>query len=309
VKKLSHLFGPVPSRRLGRSLGVDPLSFKTCSYDCLYCQLGVTTCKTVQRKEWVPLNEILDELSPALESRPDYITLSGSGEPTLYGPMGELVRGIKTRTDTPIALLTNGSLLWKEDLREALRDVDLACVSLDAADEQTFRTVNRPHEDVPFDRMLQGLVDFRKEFKGQYWLEILLLDGLSDSDEHVASLVECVRKINPDRVQLNTVSRPPAEQIARAVPQDRMFELAQRFEPHAEVIADFRGTHDMPEFVAGRKEVLRLLQRRPCTVDDIARGLCMHVNEAVKYLEELGTKGLLTKTQTAGRLYYSAAPE
>ena len=151
---MSCVFGPVPSRRLGRSLGVDVVPFKTCTYDCIYCQLGRTTCKTVERKAWVPLEDVLDEVKEKLSTRPDYITLSGSGEPTLFSPLGDLIVGIKSMTGIPVALLTNGSLLWQADVREAIRDVDLLIPSLDAGDEAMFRRVNRPHGGLSFEQML-----------------------------------------------------------------------------------------------------------------------------------------------------------
>ena len=174
---MSYVFGPVPSRRLGRSLGVDLVPFKTCSYDCIYCQLGRTSCKTVERKQWVPLDDVLAELKEKLSTRPDYITLSGSGEPTLFWRTGELIDRIKAMTDVPVAVLTNGSLLWCKDVRDQLTNADLVIPSLDAGDQSMFRAVNRPHEDISFERMLDGLIAFRKAFGGQYWLEIMLLAG------------------------------------------------------------------------------------------------------------------------------------
>ena len=170
-----YVFGPVPSRRLGRSLGVDLVPHKTCSYDCIYCQLGATTCKTTERKEWVPLDDVLEQLKAKLSTAPDYITLSGSGEPTLYSRAEELIDRIKAMTDVPVAVLTNGSLLWQEEVRRQFMKADLVIPSLDAGDEGMFRLVNRPHEDVTFERMLAGLVDFRREFRGAYWLEVFVL--------------------------------------------------------------------------------------------------------------------------------------
>jgi wyosine [tRNA(Phe)-imidazoG37] synthetase (radical SAM superfamily) len=201
---MSYVFGPVPSRRLGRSLGVDVVPFKTCTYDCIYCQLGRTTCKTIERKEWVPLESVLDEVNAKLSTRPDYITLSGSGEPTLFSPLGELIDGIKRMTSVPIALLTNGSLLWQADVRGAVQDVDLLIPSLDAADEGMFRRVNRPHEAVSFDRLIDGLVASREACRGQYWLEVLLLAGYTGTEGEVNKLAQYASRIKPDRIQLNT---------------------------------------------------------------------------------------------------------
>ncbi|NQU22230.1 MAG: radical SAM protein [Candidatus Nealsonbacteria bacterium] len=301
-----YIFGPVPSRRLGRSLGVDLVPLKTCSYDCIYCQLGRTTRKTTERKEWVPLESVLEELEENLASEPDYITLSGSGEPTLYSRCDELIDRIKAMTNVPVAVLTNGSLLWQEAVRKQLLHADLVIPSLDAGDEAMFRLVNRPHEDVSFERTLSGLVDLRREFRGGYWLEVFVLGAHTAIKADFSQLVKCIDLIGPDCVQLNTVTRPPAESFAIGISRERLTELARMFNPPAEVIADFRGVHEKAEFTASREDVLGLLRRRPCSMDDIAIGLGMHRNEVVKYVEHLSADGLLLQTRTEGRLYYRA---
>ena len=304
---MGTIFGPVPSRRLGRSLGVDLVPFKTCSYDCIYCQLGRTTNKTVERREWVPLNDVLEELKGKLASKPDYITLSGSGEPTLYSKLGELIAGIRAMTDIPVAVLTNGSLLWQETVRRQLMDAHLVIPSLDAGHASMFQAVNRPHESISFDRMLDGLIDFRQEYYGDYWLEVFLLAGHTAVDSELGKIAECVRRIKPDRVQLNTATRPTAEDYAVMVDRKRLGDLAARFDPPAEVIADYRGVHAQGEFQAGRESVLEMIQRRPCSLDDIANGLNMHRNTVGKYIEELDASGLLQTRYSAGKTFYSGA--
>jgi len=306
VAKCNHVFGPVPSRRLGRSLGVDLVPFKTCSYDCIYCQLGRTTNKTIQRKEWVPLDEVVAELKTRLSSQPDYITLSGSGEPTLYLRTGELIDHIKAMTDVPVAVLTNGSLLWDRAVSEQLMNADLVIPSLDAGDEAMFQAVNRPHEDVFFERMLDGLIEFRRLFRGQYWLEVFLLAGHNAIIAEVQKIADCVSLIKPDRVQLNTATRPTAEDYAVMVERRRLDELAAMFDPTAEVIADFQGVHRQREFAAGRESIMELLRRRPCSIDDIADGLGMHRNEVVKYVEELSAEKAIEHSSVADKLYYKA---
>lgn len=300
----SHVFGPVPSRRLGRSLGVDLVPFKTCSFDCIYCQLGVTTCKTVERKEWVPIEPVLAELREKLSSNPDYITVSGSGEPTLHCRIGELIERIKALTVVPVAVLTNGSMFWDEAVRRQLLRADLVVPSLDAGDEETFRRVNRPHEDVSFEQLMAGLIAFRGEFGGRYWLEVFLLSGINADDEHVERLIAQVDRIRPDRIQLNTVARPTAESSAIAVPEARMRELAARFHPPAEVIGKFHPTQKQPQMAANRDHILEMLRRRPCTLHDIAGGLDLHENEVVKYLADLTAGGMIVETRVAGRLHY-----
>jgi wyosine [tRNA(Phe)-imidazoG37] synthetase (radical SAM superfamily) len=305
----SQIFGPVPSRRLGRSLGVDLVPFKTCTYDCIYCQLGQTTCKTIERKEWVPLDSILEQLKEKLSTKPDYITLSGSGEPTLYSRIDELIDGIKAITDVPVAVLTNGSLLWQEDVRRQLMNADLVIPSLDAGDETMFRLVDRPREEISFEQMLSGLINFRRTFRGDYWLEVFVLGDHTALPEEFAKIAKWIGHIKPDRVQMNTVSRPPAEQCAVGVSRQALDELASSLPLPAEVIADFRGVHQQTEFVAGQEEVLQMLRRRPCSVDDIANGLGMHRNEVIKYIEELDAASLLGKTLTRGKLHYQVAKD
>jgi len=302
---MGTIFGPVPSRRLGRSLGVDLVPFKTCTYDCIYCQLGQTTNKTVERREWVPLDDVLAELKDKLSAKPDYITLSGSGEPTLYSRLDELIAGIRSMTDTPVAVLTNGSLLWQEDVRRQLMDAHLVVPSLDAGQESMFQAVNRPHESISFEQMLEGLIAFRQQYQGQYWLEVFLLSGHTAIEGEAQKIIDCVGQIKPDRVQLNTATRPTVEDYAKMVNHKRMMELAGRFNPQAEVIADYRGVHAQSEFQAGRENVLEMVQRRPCSLKDIADGLDMHRNEAIKYIEELDAEGLIEKRYPGGKLFYS----
>jgi len=302
---MSHVFGPVPSRRLGRSLGVDVVPFKTCPYDCIYCQLGRTTRKTVERAEWVPLEEVVAEVEAKLATKPDVITLSGSGEPTLYSRLGELIGRIKSMTETPVVVLTNGALLWQPEVRGELLAADLVVPSLDAADEETFRAVNRPHEDISFEKMLTGLVAFRKEFTGDFWLEVFLVKETA-TEAHVSKLARCAEEIGPDRVQLNTVTRPPAEDFAEAVSPERLAKLARLFRPPAEVIADVHHVHERAEFAASRDEILEMLRRRPCSVEDIARGLGLHRNEVVKFVEDLAAEGLITSSRVGDILYYKA---
>jgi wyosine [tRNA(Phe)-imidazoG37] synthetase (radical SAM superfamily) len=196
-----YVFGPVPSRRLGRSLGIDLVPFKTCTYDCIYCQLGRTTCKTLERKEWVPLDMVVDELRQRLDSRPDYITLSGSGEPTLFSRVDKLVDRIKQITTIPIAVLTNGSLLADKDVQRQLFKADVVLPSLDAGNDALFRLVNRPHEEISFERMLGGLIDFRRRFAGQYWLEVFVVASYSAIEAELAALRHCVDLIKPDAPQ------------------------------------------------------------------------------------------------------------
>jgi len=301
-----YIFGPVPSRRLGRSLGIDLVPFKTCTYDCIYCQLGRTTNKTVQRKEWLPLKEIISQLKEKLYLKPDYITLSGSGEPTLFSKCDELICKIKEFTNIPVAVLTNGSLLWISEVRRSLVEAALVIPSLDAGNDRLFQYVNRPHPDISFGKMLEGLVNFREEYKGKYWLEVFLLAGVTTPEVEIKRLKTCISSIQPDKVQVNTVTRPPAEHFAEPASQKQLEAIAKQLYKNAEVIADYHGVHKRQDFHTQREDVLTLLKRRPCSVEDIATGLGLHRNEVVKYVEELCTEGKIEIAKKSNKLHYKA---
>jgi len=303
-RKQEYIFGPVPSRRLGRSLGIDLVPFKTCTYDCIYCQLGRTTDKTVQRREWAPIDIVIAQLKEKLDSSPDYITLSGSGEPTLFSRLEELISRIKDITDIPVAVLTNGSLLWLPDVRKSIIKADLVVPSLDAGSDAFFQYVNRPHQDISFDKMLEGLIKFRREYRGQYWLEVFLLGGVTTTEKEIRLLADCIDCIGPDRVQLNTVTRPPAESFAFPIPKEQLENIASQLGDNVEIIADYQQVHAQETFVAKRDDILELLRRRPCSVEDIAQGLGIHRNEVVKYIEDLTSEGKIDTETQNNKLYY-----
>jgi len=287
-------------------LGVDLVPYKTCTHDCIYCQLGRTTNLTVECKEWFPLDDIIGELKDKLATRPDWITMSGSGEPTLYSRLGELIARIRSITDVPVAVLTNGSLLWQDDVQSELMDAHLVIPSLDAGDQAMFSAVNRPHPSISFDLMVDGLEAFRKRYRGHFWLEVFILGGHTALRAEAAKIAACAARIRPARIQLNTVTRPPAEDYAAPVNRGRLEEFAGLFTPRAEVIADFREVHAAPEFSATRETVLDLLRRRPCTLEDIAGGLGIHRNEAVKYVEDLLGRGLIVRVDLKGKTCFRA---
>ena len=304
-KHHKHIFGPVPSRRLGRSLGVDLVPFKVCSYDCIYCQVGGTTQCTLTRDEYVPTDEVLAELAQVFQAgcECDYVTLSGSGEPTLHRDVGRIIAGIKELTDVPVAVLTNGSLLYDPQVRRDLMEADLVIPSLDAADPETFQTINRPCKELSFETMVAGLVAFRREYPGRIHLEVLLAAGINDSDEHTAKLKALIDRIDPDRIDLNTVTRPPTEEYALPVPRDRMEHIREVLGPKAEIIAHFQSETDSPSSVTA-EQILDVLRRRPCTLEDLIGGLGCQRWEAAELLEELEKKGAVKANQRAGKVYY-----
>lgn len=281
-----YVFGPVPSRRLGRSLGIDLAPLKTCSYDCVYCQLGRTTFKTVECRQYVPIDDIINELGRKLDEghAPDYLTLSGSGEPTLFSRLDELVLRIKGMTHIPLAILTNGSLFFREDIRRSIAGVDLVIPSLDVGSADLFEIVNRPHPEITFERMVDGLIQFRRNFSKAIWLEVLLLDGITAFDSEVAKIVKIANMINPDRVQVSTAVRPPSNEFAHPVSREELTRYAAAFGDRGQVVGDFSASGLPCPHVTVTAEILALLKRRPCTLQDISGGLGIHPNEAIKQL-------------------------
>ena len=301
-----YVYGPVPSRRLGRSLGIDLVPFKTCTYDCIYCQLGRTTHKTTCRKEWAPSDTVITQVKGKLESSPDYITVSGSGEPTLHSKIGEVIVRIKEITDIPIAVLTNGSLLWLPEVRYSLRAADLVIPSLDAGSDCLYQYVNRPHPDIAFGKMLEGLMKFRDEYAGQYWLEILLLGGITTVEAQINALAHAIKLISPDKVHVHTASRPPAEDFAMAVPTGQLKEIASQLTEKAEIIPTNSAIQEQYETSAPLQDILALLRRRPCSVEDVALGLGLHRNAVVKCLEQLCSQQQAHVEYTTQGLFYKA---
>lgn len=303
-----YVFGPVISRRLGRSLGVDLVPFKTCTYDCIYCQLGRTTCKTVARKEYVPLAEVLEELDRklALGQPFDYMTLAGSGEPTLHSGVGRFIVEAKRRCTAPIAVITNGSLLWDADVRRDLMNADLVIPSLDAGFPASFQSVNRPDESITFEAMTEGLAAFRGEFPKKIWLEILLVDGVTANDEEIAALAALARRIEPDRVQLTTITRPPAAGPAKPVPREELERFAQAFAGVSEVLAPPLPTAPTGFGAATPEEVLDILQRHPCSVDDVATSLNIHPDDAARHIGTLLDGNLVDSYLLEGAVMYTA---
>ncbi|HID57052.1 TPA: radical SAM protein [Candidatus Poribacteria bacterium] len=300
------VFGPVPSRRLGLSLGVDVIPLKTCSYSCVYCQIGRTLRPTIERKVYIEPEPILQAVKEAMRRgpKPDYVTFSGSGEPTLNSALGEMIRGIKRITEIPVAVITNGSLLWMEEVRRDLSEADLIMPSLDAASEGVFRRINRPASGLEIERIIEGLRRFCEEFDGEIWLEIMLVEGVNTSAEELERLREIALSLKLDRIQLNTVVRPPAERWVRVVPEARMEEIRRLFGPRAEVIASYSGR--APKiYGAVEANILNMLRRRPCTVGEISDSLGIPIGEVADRLKSMLRREIVQKIEHGGKTYFS----
>ncbi len=308
-KHRSHIYGPVPSRRLGFSLGIDLLPYKICSLDCIYCQLGTTKRKTVQRKKYFSEDVILQQIRKVLDSgqRIDYITFSGSGEPTLTSSLGSLIKKIKKTTPIPVAVLTNSTLLTKKSVREALLHADLVVPSLDAATQEVFDRINRPYPSLKIQEIIDGLKKFRREFKGLIWLEILLVKGINDSPSHIQKLKEVINEIHPERIHLNTVVRPPAENFARPLSLPELKSIKKIFGKKAEIIAEFDKIQHTPSSIDLKDVVLSMVRRRPVTLSDMAASLGKHENEILKYIDILLKEKKIKLVTHKGRKYYESS--
>ena len=303
---MSLIYGPVPSRRLGRSLGVDIVPYKTCTYDCIYCQIGRTPQTTIERKPYIPAEQIISELKNKLRSgvRPDYVTVGGSGEPCLHSEIGKIILKIKEMTDVPVAVLTNGALLWSPEVRGALVAADVVLPSLDAFDARSFQKINRPHPDISFETMVQGIADFRSIYSGRIWLEIFIIKGVNDTDDAMAAFGPHIAAIRPDRIHVNTAVRPPAEKYAGQVSQERLERLAEKLDSRAEVIAEFSGQSRDGNEDDMYQEILEMLSRRPCTAQDIAAGLGLPLDAVEPQVTELARSKTIQTRRSNGRIYY-----
>ncbi len=309
-KTMEYLFGPVPSRRFGRSLGVDLTPYKTCCFDCVFCQLGRTTHKTVERREYVPTDEVLAELDQWLAGggRADAITLSGSGEPTLHSRFGEVLDFIRANTAIAAVVLTNGALLYLPEVRKAASRADVVKMSLSAWDQHSFEWVNRPNGAICFEQVLEGQKIFRRQFSGKLYLEVFAVGGMNAMASSMVKIAALAEEIHPDRIQLDTAVRPPAEDFVDAVSPDRLAALCPLFHPPAEVIAEFDGQLDA-KIRLNKEALLSMLRRRPCTSEQIARGFGMHANEVSKYLGSLLRSGRIREIRKTGSVYYAVAEQ
>ena len=305
-----YIFGPVPSRRLGRSLGVDLVPYKTCTFDCIYCDLGRTTRKTISRQSYVSPEEIQGELElylSALDKKPDFITLSGSGEPTLNTNIGEIIRRIKDITSIPVAILTNSSLLSLDKVRRDLSEADVVLPSIDAVTPAFFEYINRPHTSLRIEGIISGLIQLRKQYRGQIWLEILFCRGVNDGKEEIEKLKAVIEGIKPDRIQLNTPVRPPAENFAYPLTLGQLEEIRERLGGKAEIIPEFTAPLGEEFNSVKDTEILNLIKRRPFTTEDISKALGLRIDEVVKHLDHLIKTGTIRYRMYEHRGYYENA--
>jgi wyosine [tRNA(Phe)-imidazoG37] synthetase (radical SAM superfamily) len=307
-RERKYTFGPVPSRRLGLSLGVDVIPNKLCSLDCVYCEVGVTDKRGLARKEYLPANEILAEVKEVIAEYPslDHITISGSGEPTLNSKIGDIIRGIKHMTSVPVAVLTNGTLLDNPEVRRDLLEADIVSPSLDAVSPDVFKNVDRPNPKLRIDTIIDGIKAFRQEYKGRMWIEILFVKGMNDHDEEVFKMKQVLDEIQPEKIHLNTVIRPPAYAVAQPVGEDRLKEIQKILGERSEIVGIFKETHTMREHCVDGQAILALLKRRAMTADQMTVSLAMEKDEIMTSLDEMLQTKLIKSYAFNGEEYYQA---
>lgn len=299
--KYKHLFGPLTSRRLGLSLGVDLVPYKYCPLNCVYCEVQSTTNLQTKREAFFPVAEILAELDDFMKDKPhlDYITFSGAGEPTLNSSIKEIIPYIKsTYPDYKLALLTNGVLLNDEEVLEEILPCDVILPSLDAASQEIYEKVNRPQSGLLVSDQIAGLIKLRQRYAGQIWLEVFIVPDITDTLGELKLLRDAIKEISPDLVQLNSLDRPGAEEWVTAASTKRLKEIknymAEALEMPIEIIARIEYP---PDAQAPDEEIVHLirgsLSRREATAEDLAFMLDIHINEISKILRELNTEGKL----------------
>lgn len=311
----NHIFGPVMSRRLGRSLGIDLLPFKTCSYDCVYCECGATTHITTKRAEFFPTEEVISQLDTVLRERPtlDYITFAGSGEPTLSLSIGRIIRHLKTAyPEYKVAVLTNGSLLGNKEVAADLSQADLVIPTLTSTSQETFEKIHRPDTCLLIKTIISDILEFRKEFHGEIWLEIFLIPDLNTSLEELTSLRDVIDKIQPARIQLNTLDRPAAEDWVTAPDPDEL-ENFRKYFAELKIPVDVAGVCcEQPDVCrAGEsthEQILKTLRIRPSTVEDLASMTGLHHHEVAKYLSGLLEEGTVHIQRGKRGVFYFAGP-
>ncbi|MBD3211936.1 MAG: radical SAM protein [Candidatus Lokiarchaeota archaeon] len=306
---MEYVYGPVPSRRLGKSLGIDPLPSKTCNYQCIYCQLGKTTIFTNKRKNYCPKRDIIKEIDEVLtesEQDFDYLTLVGSGEPTLYKDLGELIRFAQKRTNKPICVITNGSLLSEKNVRDILFDVDLLLPTLDAGNTKTFRLINRPHPEINFDNLIRGFLEFKESFTKQFWIEVMLVRDVNDSKDELLQIKSFLDDIQPDRIDINVPIRPPVE-IWVKKPKNTILKLLD------EIFGDYKDINFPEMGIFGKfssdfeKEFLSIIERHPMRQEQIIETFKTSINTESNILETLDileSKNIIQKNIYQGKIFW-----
>lgn len=314
---MKYVFGPVPSRRLGQSLGIDTIPLKTCNWNCVYCQLGRTIPVTNERKEYYPREAIVAEVRQALAAHGpgeiDWVTFVGSGEPTLHSDMGWLIRQVKAGSSLPVAVITNGSLLYRPEVREELMAADAVMPTLDAGTADLYRRINRPHPEVTFEGLVDGLIAFGAEYQGKLWPEVMLVRGLNDTEEALRDIAAIFRRVDLDEIHISLPTRPPAETWVEPPDEEGLMRAQAILGTVARVIHPAHGTFDLSSYDDGPEAltdaVVGIITRHPMSEEDLLEALERwspgKVREALADLEASGRAQVVRRY---GMRFWSAAP-
>jgi wyosine [tRNA(Phe)-imidazoG37] synthetase (radical SAM superfamily) len=309
---MKTVFGPVPSRRLGQSLGIDPVPFKTCNWNCVYCQLGRTSPFALERREYVSRTEILEQVQEALAIHQpgeiDWITFVGSGETCLHSELGWLINAVKQETEIPVAVITNGSLLHLPEVRHELQAADAVLPSLDAASERLYRKINRPHHSLTVEMLIDGLKTFRAEYQGLLWVEVMLIKGLNDGMLELQALAAVLDEIGPDEIHIILPTRPPAEPWVeppdQATLQRTLFTLGKR----ARLITETTGNFDLSSEQSVTEALLSILTRHPMCESNLLAALEKWLpGKGAQTLESLHITGRVQVISRCGQRFWSVA--
>jgi wyosine [tRNA(Phe)-imidazoG37] synthetase (radical SAM superfamily) len=306
---MKYIYGPVPSRRLGRSLGIDPIPSKTCNFQCIYCQLGRTTNFTNKKQNFYPKDEIIAEIEEAVnlnENKFDYITFVGSGEPTLYKDLKDLILFAKSISNKPICVITNGSLMYQKEVSEALMLSDVVLPSLDAGDELSFKRINRPHPTLRYNDIIQGLISFKKKYKGKFWIEIMLMKGINDSKEDLLKIKNKLDLINPDRIDINVPIRPPTEKWVKIPDKNIISLLNAIFGDYNNINFPEIGKFGISSFDF-EKELINIIKRHPMRQEQILEtftSTLLEKDEIKQRLNDLKLQGKIQKIIYSDQIYW-----
>ncbi len=290
---MKFTFGPVPSRRLGQSLGISPIPAKTCSLSCVYCQLGTTDKLSIERKSFYPKEVIWDDIKQFKNhSEIDFITFVGDGEPTLNKDIGWLINKCRDHFDKPVAVITNGTMLFLNEVRNDLMNADVILPSLDAGNEDTFKRINRPHGRLDFNSMIDGLISLRKEYTGQIWLELMLIKDVNDTDEALFELRNIINRISPDRVYLLTPTRPPVESWVKPSERDRIERAHEIIENAISIYVKEKGEFDHSLYKNAHDAILEIGSRHP-----------LRLEQAEMIGSQFGETGIVEKMIDGNEIY------